>query len=260
MCTYPEQKAKTSLAFLIVLVFTSTVSAQSFLQAGLGVGIASPQADYEGGTVSYYWGTKYGLSTGYNVHGKVRAFVLGVRLVSELSYSSFNNTGVAIPASPIPEAPPQSGHIDVNQNIVSIKLGTEYGLALPFTRLTSYFGGHASVNILNGNAFFQGADFVPNGKYTMQSAVRGGLGGTVGLTYDLATLMNLDIAAHFDAINLFGRKWEDLRPNDTDRFDSYLSLNDESDPLFSQGSDLHFVNARRNIQVLHFTVTLMFGL
>lgn len=245
-----------SIRFLIVLVAVGVLStipalAQITLQGGVGLGLAMPSSDYGGSTIEYYQGTKYGLSSGINAHARARIGALGMRLMGEVGYSRFSNSG---------EAEPGQGKVEVKHTILSAKLGPEYSFSLPFAPFSVYLGGQVGVNIVGGESTFQGVSKLPSGTFDIPSETRIGLGGTVGFIFSLGTGMNLDVAARYDAVNLLGKSWNDPNPLDDARLDSYRGVNDERDPLFRAGDDKHFIANSRNISTVHLTVTLMFGL
>lgn len=102
--------------FTLILVIATLIAlpssySQVTLQAGGGVGFVMAAGDFEGTTQDFYNGTAYGLSNGMNLHGKVRAGVLGFTLVGELGYASLENTGVATSDN--------KGKIDINQKVLS---------------------------------------------------------------------------------------------------------------------------------------------
>ncbi|HEY4613323.1 MAG TPA: outer membrane beta-barrel protein [Bacteroidota bacterium] len=248
MNNFPRRK--TMLCIVLVALF-APASAQLTIQGGVGGGVAVPAADFGGSTVDYYVGSKYGFATGYNAHGKVRIGALGVRVTGFLDYSSFNNSG---------NSEPGTGTVEVKSTILAFRFGPEYAFSLPFAPLTPYLGARAGINIINGEMTFRGVPRVPSGTYKLQSGVRIGIGGTVGVAYAVAPFVSLDAAAHYDAINMLGKLWENFRTTEDNRLGSYLALNDEPDPLYEPGSDRHFVGKTRSINTMHFTVTVMFGL
>ncbi len=247
-----ERIPTTSFAFLVFLTLSSMpIQAQITLQGGVGIGMAVPAGEYGGSTIDFYQGKQYGLSTGLNLHGKVRIGALGARVTGEASYSRVSNSG---------NSEPGQGNVEVSQKILSVKLGPEYSFSLPFAPITPYLGGHAAIHIINGEVKFQGVSKVQSGTFKLQSGTRIGLGGTFGVVVGMGPLMSLDLAAHYDAMNLLGRVWEDLNIIDDQRLDSYLAINDEPDPLYIPGNDRHFINSSRTMSAFHFTVTVMFGL
>lgn len=242
--------------FLIIITILGVLSAipataQITLQGGVGVGLAMPSGDYGGSTIEYYQGTKYGLSSGINVHAKARVGALGMRLMGEVGYSRLSNSG---------EAEPGQGKVEVKHTIISAKLGPEYSFSLPFAPFSVYLGGQVGINVIGGESTFQGVSKLSSGTYDIPSETRIGLGGSVGMIFSLGPGMNLDVAARYDAVNLLGKSWNDPNPLDDARLDSYRSVNDDRDPLFRAGDDKHFIANSRSISTVHLTVTLMFGL
>ena len=84
------------------------------VQIGGGIGYIFPAGDLGGTTMDYYSGSKYGLSNGLNLQGKVRFAIAGLNLAGEIDYSSLSNSG---------NSEPGQGNIDISQKILSIKLG-----------------------------------------------------------------------------------------------------------------------------------------
>jgi hypothetical protein len=237
------------LVFCFFIVLPS--QAQLTLQGGVGVGAVLPAGDLGGATTDYYAGTKYGLSTGYNAHAKARLGALGFRFAREISYSSLSNSG---------NSEPGQGNVDTKQKIVSFSVGPEYSISIPLSPITPYFGAHAALHLISGETTFQGVSKVPSGTFTLQSGSRLGVGGTAGVVLGMGPLMNLDIAAHYEAMNPFSKSWEDANTSADQRIDSYLTVNDDKDPQYAANNDKHFIAGSRSISVLSFTVTLMFGL
>ena len=240
-----------SLVALFCLLVVDPVNAQLTLQGGVGVGVMIPAGDYGGTTLDSYAGTKYGLSTGFNLHAKARLGALGFRFSGEVSYSSLSNSG---------NSEPGQGAVDVSQKVLSFSVGPEYSFSIPLSPIKPYLGGHVALNRISGETTFQGVAKVSSGVYSLQTATRLGLGGTVGALISMGPAMNLDIAAHYDLMNVFGKTWEDATPATDQRIDSYLTLNDDKDPLYAAGNDKHFINNSRTIGAFRFAVTLMFGL
>ncbi len=237
------------LLFCFSIVLPS--QAQLTLQGGVGVGATIPSGDYGGTTLDTYAGTKYGLSTGYNVHAKLRFGAIGFHFAGEVSYSAISNTG---------NSEPGQGSVDVKQNVLSFNVGPEYSIGIPLSPIKPYLGAHVALHRISGETSFQGAAKLSSGVYSLQTATRFGVGGTVGAIISMGPAMNLDVAAHYDLMNIVGKTWEDATPSTDQRIDSYLTLNDDKDPQFAAGNDKHFISNSRSISAIRLTVTLMFGL
>lgn len=236
---------------LLTLVFCVPVFSQITLQAGGGVGLVMPAGDYGGTTQDFYNGTAYGLSNGLNLHGKVRAGVLGFTLVGELGYASLENSGVATIDN--------KGKVEVNQKVLTVKVGPEFSFSLPALPLTPYLGANLSLNNFSGEFRIQGTN-LPADKQTMESATRIGLGANAGVLLKLNPLMAIDVALHYNMMNLIGKEYRDRNPLKEQAIDAYLSLNDDKDPLYRIGNDDHFISKSRAINSLMLSVSLMFGL
>ncbi len=97
------------------------------VQLGGGGGIAIPTADYGGSTVDFYNGTKYGLSTGSQFHGKFRAGWGDITIITQLDRMVVKNSG---------NSEPGKGRIEHSHRVTSFRVGPEFSLdlgALPFT-------------------------------------------------------------------------------------------------------------------------------
>jgi hypothetical protein len=240
------------LAASFVLAIGGTIAqGQITLQVGGGFGMTSPAADYRGSTIEYYNGTKYGLSSGWNVHGRARAGAVGFVFGAEVDYSVLSNSG---------ESQPGQGRVEVSHSILSVRLGPEYHFDIPLSPIQPYLGVNFGIHIINGETKFQGVSHVPSGTFELSSASRIGVGGAGGVIVSVGPLMKLDLSAQYNLVNLMGRLWEDVDTLKDERVDSYRSLNDERDPLYSPGDNKHFINNDRAIHTLQIKATLMIGL
>lgn len=220
------------------------------LQFGAGIGKVSTGSDFSGSTMDYYSGSKYGLSGGLNLQGKVRLGILGFNIVGEVDYASFSNNG---------NSEPGQGSVDISQKVLSLKVGPEFKLGLPLLPITPYIGANIALNRFSGDVTFQGVSKVPSGTYSMNGASRVGFGINGGVIVSLGGL-TLDIAAQYNLLNVSGKSWEDTNPDQDQRLDSYLALNDNPDPLYAAGNDKHFISNSRTINSFAITATVMFGL
>ncbi len=234
---------------LILPVYGQITNPFSF-QAGGGIGYVIPAGDFGGSTMDFYSGTKYGFSNGLNLQGKVRFGIIGINLAGEVAYSSFSNSGYSEPGQ---------GNVEVSQKILSLKIGPEFKLSLPVLPFTPYIGANIAFNHFGGDVTFQGVSRVPSAIYSMESATRVGLGITGGALFRMSSF-TLDIGLEVNMLNLFGKKWEDANPTVDQRLDTYLSLNDNADPAYLQGSNTHIVGNSRTINTFAITATAMFGL
>jgi hypothetical protein len=236
----------------LFIVFTSTTAeAQISLQAGIGGGMVSPLADYSGSTTDYYSGKNYGLSSGYNLHMKARLGLLALNVFAQIDYSSLSNEG---------ESEPGKGKVELIQNVLSIKAGPEFSLGLPLIPIKPYLNVFILFNSFGGETKFNGVAKVPSGTYKLEPASRIGAGGGFGAIINLGPMTKLDLSIQYNMLNLFGKTWEDANPAKDQRLDSYLSLNDEKDPLINLDGNEHFISTARTINTLQITAALMFGL
>jgi hypothetical protein len=235
----------------IVIILVTPAQSQITFQVGAGAGLAMPASDYSGTTVDFYNGSKYGLKSGFTLNAKVRAGVLGFRGAGEVNYSSFSNTGEALPGQ---------GSVDISQKVLSLKVGPELSLGLPLMPIAPYFGANIALNRFSGTVKFQGVSKVPSASYDLKSATRIGFGFTGGVVLKLGGFTTLDVSAAYDLMNASGKTWEDDNLNLDQRIDSYLTLNDDKDPLYKSGDDKHFISNSRSINAIQIRATLMIGL
>jgi len=243
-----------SARILVILTFVALLAApaqsQITFQVGAGAGVALPASDYSGTTVDFYNGSKYGLKSGLTLNAKVRAGILGLRAAGEVNYSMFSNTG---------EAQPGRGSVDISQKVLSLKVGPELTLGLPLMPITPYVGANVSLNSFSGTVKFQGITSLPSDENNLKSASRIGFGFTGGVLLSLGG-MKLDVSAAYDMMNASGKSWEDDNPTKDQRLDSYITLNDDKDPLYKSGDDKHFISSSRSMNSIQIRATLMIGL
>ena len=233
------------------LFLISIASSQITLQLGAGVGVRLPMADFGGGTTDYYAGTKYGLSTGYNLQAKSRVGFPGFTLVGIVEYGHLSNSGNAEVSG--------QGKVEVAQSIFTLKAGPEIAIPLPAAPLTPYVGANIAWHSISGTTTFTGVSRVPSGSFDVAAASRIGFGLNAGVVIKLGPMMNLDLGAEYALINPISKQWK-VTQTSTNRVDSYKSLNDDKDPLFAAGNTDHFVSGTRSISTLQFMATLMIGL
>jgi len=240
-----------ALLFVLLLIINSPqYYSQVTLQAGGGLGYISPAGDYSGSTIDFYQGSKYGMSSGFNIHAKARVGLLGLNLFGMIDYSKVSGDG---------ESEPGQGKIENSQSIFSLKAGPEFNLSIPLSPVGVYFDGFVSVNTFSGSVKFQGVAEVPSGEYDLESATRFGVGAGGGVLLDILPVVTLDFGVHYNLYNLFGKQYQRISTN-TRRLDSYISLNDDSDPLYQEGSSFNIVGESRSINAWQFTLTAMIGI
>ena len=72
-----------SVALVAFIALTITPSrSQVNMKLGGGIGVMSPASDFSGSTLEYYNGSRYGLSSGLNIHGKAKIGLSGWNLLS----------------------------------------------------------------------------------------------------------------------------------------------------------------------------------
>lgn len=248
---------KTGIA--LVLFFSLILFSSSYaqipgspvtMQLGVGIGKVSASGDFGGSTIDYYSGSKYGLSGGVNLQGKVRLGILGFNIVGEVDYAYFSNNGFSEPGQ---------GKVDISQKVLSLKVGPEFKIGIPLFPVTPYIGANIQLNKFSGDVTFNGVAKVPSGTYDMAGASRVGFGINGGVVVSLGGI-TVDVGAQYNLLNVSGKAWEDANPNKDQRLDSYLSLNDDKDPAYAAGNTDHFIGSSRTISSFAVTATIMFGL
>lgn len=238
------------IAALGIMLLPGLASAQITAQFGGGVGAIMPMGDYAGTPAEYFGGTKYGLSTGFDVHGKARVGLFGFIVAGEVGYSRLTNSGDA----------PGGGTVDLTHSLIYLAVGPEFQFSLPAMPVTPYVGASLLVSNFSGDTEFKGISSVPSGTVDLEGALRIGLGVNAGAILSIGPGMKLDVGASYGMLNMFGKAWTDPAPTKDDREDSYGGLNDEADPLIAVGGTKHFISAARSIDALRFSVTIMFGI
>jgi opacity protein-like surface antigen len=241
-----------SVALVALIALTITLSrSQVNIKLGGGIGLTIPSSDFSGSTLDYYNGSRYGLSSGLNIHGKAKIGLSGFNLAGEIDYSSLSNTG---------NSEPGQGKVDISQKILSLKVGPEFHLSLPALPVTPYIGANLALNSFSGETTFQGVSKVPSATYSVKDATRFGLGFSVGTEVSIGPFLSLDFNISYNLMNISGKEWNDVNPGINQRIDSYLSLNDDHDPQYAAGEDKHFISNARSIHSILFTASILFGL
>ena len=242
-----------TLLCLSILFFASMVNySQITLQVGAGGGYILPTGDYAGTTEDFYNGTKYGMSSGYNINGKVRVGLLGIDLFAMLDYSSVSGEGQSDPDN-------KNSQVENTQNILSIKAGPEFKFSIPMSPISIYLDGFLSVNTFSGTVSFQGVSGVPTGEYDLETATRVGAGGGGGVLWNAFSIVTLDFGVNYNWYNLTGQQYTSVSTNPS-KLDAYTSLNDDADPLYESGSDDNFIGEAMSINAWEFTLTAMIGI
>lgn len=239
---------KTFLIVLVLFCFTSINYAQISLKVGGGIGYVTPSGDYGGTTMDFYNGTKYGLSSGYNLHLKAKVSVLVLAVKAEVDYSSFSNDGEALPGQ---------GAVDLSQKILALRVGPEFRFDIPMVPLVPYLDVNIALNTISGEVKFQGTPgSVPSGTYEISSASRIGFGFGGGVEFSLGPVMTLDAGIHYNLVNPLGKEYKSNL--NFRRIDAYTALNDDKDPLYNTDPNAVVADSR-SISNLQFTLTVLFG-
>jgi hypothetical protein len=241
-----------SIALVALIAVTVTPSrSQVNLKLGGGIGLTIPSSDFSGSTLEYYNGTRYGLRSGLNIHGKAKIGLSVLNLTGEIGYSSVGNTG---------NSEPGQGKVDISQKVLSLKVGPEFRLSVPVLPVTPYVGANLAVHSFSGETTFQGVSKVPSATYSVKGATRIGIGFSAGTEVSIGPLLSLDFNISYNLMNVSGKQWDDVNPGINQRIDSYLSLNDDRDPQYVAGDDKHFISNERSIRSIQFTASILFGL
>ncbi len=235
---------------IMTAVFVSGAASQVTLQVGAGAGVRLPMGDYKGETTDFYSGTKYGLSTGYNLQAKGRVGLPGFTLVGGIEYGHLSNSGNSEVSG--------QGKVEVSQSIFTIKAGPEISIPLPASPLTPYVGANIAWHSLSGKTTFNGVARVSSGDYDMASASRIGFGINAGVVIKLGPMMNLDLGAEYAFVNPISKEFSTVAG--ANRLESYKSLNDDKDPVYAVGNTNHFIAGSRSISTLSVMATLMIGI
>ncbi len=237
---------KFALIVLIFLFVHPIVNAQVKFSLGPSLGITIPTGDYSGTTLDYYAGTKYGLSSGINFGAVFKAKFPILSLKVSLNYSPLKNTG---------NSEPGQGSVEVKQNLFIIGIGPEFSFNIPASPIKPYVGIDLLLTSFSGETTFQGVARVPSGTYSIASATRTGLGLGAGAEFSFGKKYALDFGIKYSLLNLMGKDFT----GGSDRINSYTSLNDASDPLYTASNDEHFIVSNRSISVLQFNLAFLFG-
>ncbi|QQS36327.1 MAG: porin family protein [Ignavibacteriales bacterium] len=239
---------KSIFTILITIVFSSLTFSQLSVKVGGGLGYVTPSGDYSGNTTEFYNGTKYGLSSGFNLHLKAKVEVLSISLKGELDYSSFSNDG---------NATSTQDKVELSHKILSLRVGPEFKINIPMVPITPYVDANVAFNTISGEVSFQGVQRVPSRTYEIPSESRIGFGFGGGVEISLGPVMTLDAGIHYNLVNPIGKEYKSV-PS-FDRVDAYTSLNDEKDPLYNSSDDKTVVANARSINNLQFTLSVLFG-
>lgn len=241
-----------SVALVALIALTITPSrSQVNIKLGGGIGLTIPSSDFSGSTLEYYNGSRYGLGSGLNIHGKAKIGLSGLNLAGEIGYSSVGNTG---------NSEPGQGTVDISQKVLSLKVGPEFRLSVPVLPVTPYIGANLALNSFSGETTFQGVSKVPSATYSVKGTTRIGVGFSAGTEVSIGPLLSLDFNISYNLMNVSGKQWDDVNPGINQRIDSYLSLNDDRDPQYAAGDDKHFISNERSIRSIQFTASILFGL
>lgn len=243
---------KLLISFILVMVLIPLTFSFSQLkfEGGINLGATVPTGDYSGTMADFYSGTKYGLSTGFNIGGYASLITPIISGRVSLNYTHLKNDGNPPPSE-------GGGTIELTHNIFTIGIGPQYNIPIPSSPVKPFIVAELLIISIGGETKFQGVSSVPSGTYTISSATRLGFGITGGLNYDFGNY-GISIQAKYNLLNLSGKEFKSDDP--TKRISSYTNLNDEKDPLYTTGSNVHIIGTSRNISTLQLNVGFNFSL
>lgn len=244
------KKLITSLIVVMFLFTFSTGWSQIGIEAGINGGATIPTSDYSGSMEDYYAGTKYGLSTGYNIGGfaALNTPIISARV--SLNYSSLSNDGS-------PGATYGGGTVKLKHNIFTIGIGPQYNIPIPMSPVKPFFVGELLIVSISGENTFQGISAIPSGTYNIPTATRIGFGFTGGISYNLGPV-GIDLSLKYNLLNLAGQEFKADDP--TKRLSSYTNLNDEKDPLYGTVPNVNIIGTNRSISTFQVNLGINFSL
>ena len=196
------------IAFLSILVLTTSPKAQIHLSLGPELGVALPLSDYSGEVTDYYNGTKYGMKTGFNFGATLKAelIVLSGRL--DISYSMHENEG-----NPTGQ---NNSSLTTKMNNLIIGFGPEYQIDIPMSPVKPYGSIEFLISTFGGEFQFQGTSSVNSSNNKMTTATRTGIGIILGTEIKLAVFA-LDINLRYNMLNAFGQSFTSYNNNPNNR-------------------------------------------
>ncbi len=232
-------------SIIIALVSGNNTSSQIKFSIGPTIGYTGPMGDFGGTTIDYYNGTKYGLNGGVNFGAQAKLKLLILNIKGSAAYTSLSNSG---------NSEPGQGSVETNMKLLTFGLGTEFHLPIPLVPVNPYIGLELLFTNFNGETVFNGVARVPSGTYSMTSTSRTGLGVGAGVEISFGKKSSLDIGVKYNMYNLIGRSFS----GGDNRIDTYTSLNDAADPLYSTDHDKHPVSSSRLISAFQFNLSYLF--
>lgn len=237
-----------SIATLILLTFIPSF-AQFRFEGGINAGATIPTGDYSGTMTDFYYGKKYGLSTGVNFGGFASLVTPIISGRVSLNYTMLKNDGSLPPGD-------GGGTIELKHNIFTIGIGPQYNIPIPASPIKPFLVAELLIVSISGETTFRGISSVPTGTYTIPSSTRLGLGITGGIIYDFG-MYGISIQGKYNLLNLAGKEFKS--DDETKRLSSYTNLNDESDPNYTPNSSIHIINSSRNISTFQLNLGFNFS-
>ena len=196
--------------------------------------------EYSGTMEEFYAGTKYGLSTGFNIGGYATLTTPIISGRVSLNYSSLSNEGS-------PGTGLGGGTIENKHNIFIIGIGPQYNFSIPASPIKPFIIAELLFASIGGEVTFQGISSVPSKTYDIPTVSRIGLGLAAGLGYELG-FVGFDLTVKYNILNLSTKEFTSF--TDNARVNSYINLNDGKDPLYGTDPNVHIVGNERNISTV----------
>ena len=239
--------------FLFVALFLMTFStgwSQLGIELGVNGGATIPTGDYSGTMEHFYAGSKYGLTTGFNIggYGNLTTPIISGRV--SLNYSSVSNDGS-------PGTGFGGGTIELKHNLFTIGIGPQYSIPIPQSPIKPFLIAELLIASISGEVSFQGISSIPSKTYDIPTVTRIGLGLTGGLNYDIGSY-GFDLSLKYCILNLSGKEFTSF--SDNARVNSYINLNDDKDPLYGTDPNVHVVSNDRDVSTFQINLGFHFTL
>jgi opacity protein-like surface antigen len=240
------------LVILLFMFSLNTAKAQFNIFVGPIVGGSISAGDYGGKPPDYYTTVKYGQKGGYIFGAMGTATLKPVDLRVAVTYSIIGTNGLS-------DETHLDSFVDVTQHLITVSLGTQYGINIPHSLFKPYIGVDLLYSSLSGSADFLNTTTLSNPTQTikMNAASREGLGFAVGTDFKVNKKITLDFSIRYNMINLFGKKYES--PANANRDNVYSFLNDAKDPNYNPNDPNHPVGNDRNIVAIQIQLAVLFG-
>lgn len=237
-----------SLFVCLIVFLQSAAYSQVKFSLGPALGFTFATGDYGGSTIEYYNGQKYGLDNGASFGGIFKAKFSSIGLRGDFYFTSMSNSG---------NSEPGQGYVEVRQSHFTIGVGPEFYIKVPQSNFTPYGGIELLLTSFSGETTFQGVARVPTGTYSMSSAMRTGFGFGFGVEIGIGKKYAVDFGFKYNLLNVLGRSFSS---GSDERLSSYISLNDDKDPVYPDDPNDHPIGSDRSINVFMLNIGFLFNL